>query len=293
MSQSDLEIRAPSETELSDLAALLVSQLREHGNQLSDAEIARAARGMFRRPQRGQFLIAREAGAMVGFAVLSFLWTLERGGHTAWLDELYVLPERRGHGVGEALLRAAMNAAREAGALAVDLEIETGHERAASLYQRAGFAPLPRTRWARDLPLTRTPAPALPAVLQGGCFCAALRYRIEALPIGVSHCHCSICRRATGAPFVTWATVPSGAFAFTSGSPAELRSTPEARRTFCAACGTALTFQLVAQAGWIDVTIGSLDDPQALPARDHIWTASQLDWLRVEDDLPHYRENKP
>lgn len=198
MPQSELEIRAPLESELSDLAALLVTQLREHGTELSDAEIARAARGLFRRPQRGQFLIARESGALVGFAALSFLWTLERGGRAAWLDELYVLPDRRGHGIGEALLRAALEAAREAGALAVDLEIESGHERAAALYRRAGFAPLPRSRWARDL----APAPAaqrpLPDVLCGGCYCGALRYRIAAAPIGVGHCHCSICRRATG-----------------------------------------------------------------------------------------------
>jgi len=146
-----LEIRPPRADELDGVIALLVRQLREHGNELPDSQLARAARGLARRPQRGQFLIARESGALVGFAALSFLWTLERGGRAAWLDELYVVPERRGHGIGDALLHAALQAARAAGALAVDLEIEAGHDRAASLYRRAGFEPLPRTRWAREL----------------------------------------------------------------------------------------------------------------------------------------------
>jgi ribosomal protein S18 acetylase RimI-like enzyme len=79
------------------------------------------------------------------------VWTLERGGRTAWLDELYVIPERRGRGIGTALLRAAIDSAQAAGALAVDLEIDADHQRAAALYRRAGFTPLPRTRWARAI----------------------------------------------------------------------------------------------------------------------------------------------
>src|SRR5262249_46735946 len=163
-------------------------------------------------------------------------------------------------------------------AVAVDLKIESGHERAASLYRRAGFAPLPRSRWARELAAAPAPAPRLAQTLQGGCFCAAPRYRMEAPPIGVGHCHCTICRRTTGAPFVTWATVPAAGFAFTSGSATELRSTPIARRMFCATCGTALTFQLLAEPAWIDVTVGSLDDPLAVVPSEHIWTANQLEW---------------
>jgi GNAT superfamily N-acetyltransferase len=288
-----LEIRPPHDDELDGLVALLVAQLREHGNELADRELARAAAGMVRRPQRGLFLIARESVTLVGFAALSYLWTLERGGRAAWLDELYVVPARRGEGIGEALLRAALAAARAAGALAIDLEIETGHERAATLYQRAGFTRLQRTRWARDLEAAPpAPRPAA-AERQGGCFCGALRYRIAAAPLEVSHCHCSICRRTSGAPFVTWATVPAEAFAFTSGVAAALRSTARARRTFCAACGTPLTFQLTAQPGWIDVTVGSLDDAEAVRPDSHIWTASQLSWLHLDDDLPRHTAAAP
>src|SRR5262245_999365 len=147
-----LEVRVPRRAELPALVALLVTQLREHHNALAEQELASAAAGLHQRPQRGQFLVALEAGTMVGFAALSFLWTLERGGRAAWLDELYVVPERRSQGIGAALLRAALDAARAAGAVAVDLEIESDHARAASLYRRAGFTPLDRTRWALEFP---------------------------------------------------------------------------------------------------------------------------------------------
>jgi GNAT superfamily N-acetyltransferase len=293
MTSGDLTIRPLSAAELPGLTALLATQLREHHVTLSDLEIARAAAGMLVRPQRGQFLLAFESGALVGFAALSFLWSLEHGGRAVWLDELYVLPERRGHGIGATLLDAALEAARQAGATALDLEIEADHARAASLYRRAGFAPLDRTRWARRIePIRRAPV-APPADLRGGCFCGAIRYRIAEQPRRISHCHCSICRRTSGAAFVTWLTLRAGAFSLTCGVAAQLQSTPKARRTFCAACGTPLTFQLTADPTCIDVTVASLDAPNLLAPDEHIWTASQLGWLQVDDDLPRYQEEAP
>jgi len=283
---SDLVIRPAGDADLAALSALLVAQLRDHGNDLPDAALQAAVAGMLRRPQRGQFLLALQDGAAVGLAALSYLWTLERGGRAAWLDELYVVPARRGAGIGARLLAAAQAAAADAGAVAMDLEIERGHERAAALYRRAGFATLPRTRWARPLAASPVPAsaPALP--LAGGCLCGAIRYRVTAAPLVVSHCHCSLCRRASGAPLVTWATVPRAAYTLSQGTPRALSATPAARRTFCADCGTPLTFQAHATLDTVDVTVASLDHPAAVPPTEHVWTASRLPWLALDDDLP-------
>ena len=106
---------------------------------------------MLRRPERGRFLVAVDGSDVVGFAALSFLWTLEHGGRAAWLDELYVVPGRRGRGIGRALLATAYDVARDAGAVALDLEIEKEHARAANLYRREGFKRLSRQRWSRRL----------------------------------------------------------------------------------------------------------------------------------------------
>jgi GNAT superfamily N-acetyltransferase len=283
---SAIVIRPAVEADLAAITALLVAQLRDHGNELPDAELAAAAAGMLTRPQRGQFLLAVEDGNAVGLAALSYLWTLERGGRAAWLDELYVVPARRGAGIGQQLLDAALAAAVAAGAVAMDLEIESGHERAASLYRRAGFESLSRTRWARPLAAAPSPAPALVLPLDGGCLCGAVRFRITAAPCEVSHCHCTLCRRASGAPVVTWATVPSDAFRVVQGAPREFRATPSARRTFCAGCGTPLTFQADATPALLDVTVVSLDRPEAVPPTEHVWSARRLPWLALDDDLP-------
>jgi hypothetical protein len=243
---------------------------------------------MLRRPLRGQFLIAHQGDVAVGLVALSYLWTLERGGRAAWLDELYVAPERRGQGIGAALLAAAIEAAAAAGACAVDLEVGAGHERAARLYQGAGFAPLPRQRWALSLsPPAPSPQPR-PATLVGGCLCGRVRYRVDESPLRVSHCHCRTCRRAGGAPFVTWVTVARGALRITAGSPRARRSSPQAVRTFCAECGTPITYAADAYPESIDLTVGSLDDPEAVTPDEHVWAGSRLTWLQLDDDLPRH-----
>jgi ribosomal protein S18 acetylase RimI-like enzyme len=62
-----------------------------------------------------------------------------------------VIPDHRSRGIGTALVSAVIERARETGSVAVDLEIDADHSRAASLYQRLGFRPLQRSRWVKEL----------------------------------------------------------------------------------------------------------------------------------------------
>jgi hypothetical protein len=55
-------------------------------------------------------------------------------------------------------------------------------------------------------------------MLTGGCFCGAIRYEARGTPFHETSCHCSICRRTTGAPFVTWFSVRSPDFRIIQGN---------------------------------------------------------------------------
>jgi hypothetical protein len=127
-------------------------------------------------------------------------------------------------------------------------------------------------------------------MLTGGCFCGRLRYEITGTPFHESNCHCSICRRTTGAPFVTWFSVRPSEFRFITGEPSRFRSSARATRRFCAQCGTQLTFQGDDWPDEIDVTTSSLDDPEAVPPREHIHTSSKLRWVVLCDALAEYPE---
>jgi hypothetical protein len=128
-------------------------------------------------------------------------------------------------------------------------------------------------------------------VLTGGCFCGAIRYEARGAPFHETNCHCTICRRTTGAPFVTWFSVRSTDFRFTSGHPARFNSTEKGRRSFCSLCGTQLTFENADFPDEIDVTTSSLDDPNLVVPRDNTRTSSRLGWI-TPDGLPEFLENR-
>jgi hypothetical protein len=130
-------------------------------------------------------------------------------------------------------------------------------------------------------------------VYEGGCFCGAVRYRATGAPYNVTHCHCTICRRLSAAPFVTWATFRSADFAVVGGAPAHIASSVRAERTFCGRCGTPLTFQLHASPDELDVTVCSLDDPEGVVPEDHTQAATALSWVRLADGLPRHDTERP
>lgn len=77
-----------------------------------------------------------------GFAELRFRPSLYTGALDAYLEELYVVPARRGHGLGRALLEAAMEHARECGAARIDLGTSEDDVAARALYESVGFTNL-------------------------------------------------------------------------------------------------------------------------------------------------------
>jgi hypothetical protein len=122
----------------------------------------------------------------------------------------------------------------------------------------------------------------------GGCLCGATRYRAAGPAANRCCCHCRSCRRASGAPYVAWATVPAAGFALTRGRLATFRSSEPVTRGFCPTCGTALTYAHRSRAGEIDLAVATLDDPAALPPECHIWVSHRLPWVVLGDGLPCY-----
>src|SRR3954462_1544218 len=94
---------------------------------------------------------------------------------------------------------------------------------------------------------------------QGGCACGTVRYRLLSAPFDTGWCHCTICRRVSGAPAMVFSTVPAGDFVITAGEDAigTVRLTAFGRRRFCTICGTPLTIEAEFQPEMIDFTVAS------------------------------------
>lgn len=122
----------------------------------------------------------------------------------------------------------------------------------------------------------------------GGCLCGAILWRASAAPMRTVSCHCAICRRVSGAAFLTFVHFPAGAFAWVGGAPTRYRSSADAERGFCPRCGSTLSMHEAILPDRVQVTLGSLDTPDAVRPDDHVWTQSQLSWLRLDDPAPRF-----
>ena len=146
-----ISISAATEWDCPECASLLVEQLREHDIDVSAESLCRVLERVVADDQHGFVHLARAEGRIVGVSYVATILSVEHAGPAAWLEELYVVPVWRQRGVGSALVDAVLERARAAGMVAIDLEIDAGHSRAASLYKRSGFDRLERSRWTKKL----------------------------------------------------------------------------------------------------------------------------------------------
>jgi hypothetical protein len=126
------------------------------------------------------------------------------------------------------------------------------------------------------------------SVHAGRCLCGAVKYECGEPVSRAALCHCESCRRAAGAHVVAWATVRKADYRITQGTPRSYASTAPVIRTFCECCGTQLTYWHQDAAEFIDVTLGSLDDPGAIVPSDHLWMEDSAAWDRPKDGLPQW-----
>lgn len=131
----------------------------------------------------------------------------------------------------------------------------------------------------------------MPGTFEGGCLCGAIRYRIRN-PFGTGYCHCRQCQRMSGGPAIVWACVREPDSALITGSPLVYRSSPQARRQFCGACGANLFLLYDDDPGLVLVATGTLDEPARVPPRFHIWAGSATTPL-PDDGLPRHEAGLP
>lgn len=124
---------------------------------------------------------------------------------------------------------------------------------------------------------------------QGECHCGAVRYEVAGEPQHVALCHCSDCRKSSGAPMVAWAAFTEDQFKLVEGEPVTFNSSGSAMRSFCPKCGSGLYYRNAEfLPGIVDIQSATLDDPEALPPGAHIQTAERIGWMETAHSLPAF-----
>jgi hypothetical protein len=119
----------------------------------------------------------------------------------------------------------------------------------------------------------------------GGCLCGAVRFSVAAKPIWSAYCHCDSCRRATASPVAAFVGFNEGDVQFTGDARRLFSSSSGVERSFCANCGTPLSYRSTRWPGEIHLYIPTFDNPTAYPPTFHVHWAEKLAWLSVMDSL--------
>lgn len=127
--------------------------------------------------------------------------------------------------------------------------------------------------------------------MEGGCACGEVRYRVDADPIFVNNCHCSLCQRQSGAASAVNAFVEVEHLHLLSGKLRE-HDVPTGSGKVqtiirCAACGTAVWshYPRLGRLG-AAIRVGTLDDGAAIRPDAAIFVADRMDWAALPDGVP-------
>jgi len=135
-----VEIDSATESDLPALLPLLRGYCDFYGASPSDDGLTAMARALIAgRDADGMLLVARDGdGVAIGFATVGWKWSSLRAARIAVMEDLFMAPEARGQGAGDALIRACADRAREHGAPVLSWITALDNHRAQAVYERVG-----------------------------------------------------------------------------------------------------------------------------------------------------------
>ncbi len=126
----------------------------------------------------------------------------------------------------------------------------------------------------------------------GRCNCGAIRYTLTSPPLAVAACHCTQCRRQSGAAYsvnlIVRATTMEVIGDLASWEDADTESGVPLAREHCGTCGSPIRSVPGASPKLIAIKAGTLDDPSTFVPTMHIWVQSKLPWVAIPDGVPAF-----
>jgi hypothetical protein len=126
--------------------------------------------------------------------------------------------------------------------------------------------------------------------LRGKCLCSAVHYAVKDEFEYALNCHCSQCRRATGAAFKSFAGIKRDKLTVTGGQRSlMIFGDDDAHDVRCKKCGSFL-YSVVRDGAFVHVNLGTLVDEPSIRPTAHIFVGSKAPWFTITDDLPQHDE---
>jgi hypothetical protein len=124
-------------------------------------------------------------------------------------------------------------------------------------------------------------------MLEGGCECGQIRYRLATAPIFVNCCHCRQCQRLSGSAFAVNAMIEADRVALIGDADAASGLERRHGAIHCSACNTLLwAFHPMFGENILFVRAGTLDESELLPPDAHFFTRSKHPWINLPEGVP-------
>jgi len=133
------------------------------------------------------------------------------------------------------------------------------------------------------------------AYTEGTCACGQVKYSLASKPMFVHCCHCSWCQRETGSAFALNAMIETHQLQVVRGDIETINIPSNSGKgqliARCPSCKIAIWSHYGgAKEKVAFVRVGTLINPSLCPPDIHIFTSTQLSWVKLNDDVPQMEE---
>lgn len=127
-------------------------------------------------------------------------------------------------------------------------------------------------------------------MVQGSCLCGQVEFQVELVPEKTFNCHCSYCRKAHGAAFVTVTLAKGDTLKITRGKELlkEHKNDIGGFRAFCADCGTLLMNYGPDKNVYLGIILSTIDTPVDFRPVAHVNIESKASWHEPYEGIPKF-----
>jgi ribosomal protein S18 acetylase RimI-like enzyme len=134
-----IHFKAAAPDDAAAFLALMQEYYEYDAHEFHQEKARRALEPLLASPVYGLAWLIQDGKLVIGYAVITFGYSLEFGGRDAFLDELYLRENYRGRGIGTRIIQHTLDVCQTHGVKALHLEVMAQNTRAQELYRRLGF----------------------------------------------------------------------------------------------------------------------------------------------------------
>ncbi|MEZ8826025.1 GFA family protein [Vibrio amylolyticus] len=123
---------------------------------------------------------------------------------------------------------------------------------------------------------------------KGSCLCGSIQLSLNGGMTDIIHCHCSLCRKASGSAYATNAFIEADSLKVTDadGTLTFYESSEGKRKYFCKTCGSPVYSSNSTSPQRLRIRLGILDSDISERPISHNFVTSKANWEDLDADLP-------